>query len=773
LLHLSVFGAWVLPRPCALSLRGDVRLVSQIDPTEVNLVMVQRRGLTFLPSCEGGAISQVAAFAFLALTFVCFLAASAGAQVSVLTQAADPARDGVNSNETQLTPTSTIHKLFTLSLNDPVMGQALILGGVHVSGYPTNILFVTTSPVNSTGAASAYAFNADTGAKLWQFNFPTTALGNTGAPVLDPGLGPHGALFAETKDSATDTYKLHALDVLTGSELAGSPVTISASFNGVGFNSAQENDRPGLLDVNGTIYASFAHQYDTGTYHGWLIGYKYTTGSGFSQNGVWCDTCHGGNEGGIWQGGDGPLYDGSHIYVATGNGSIGGGNYSMSVVQLSPSALGTVESSFLQPNASSLSSKDDDLNGGGMAIIPGTGGKIFIGPSKAGSMYLLNGADLGAGAISSFSASGAVGHSPIGWDSGSAQYVYDWPSGSHILQYCYSGGSLGGGPCHESSFSNGGTLAISSAPDGSNAILWAYGGSELHAMNPNNVSAADYWNSSMSSGDSPGGGPGSFQFIAVANGKVYIPTGNSLIAYGTSGNSTCSASPSTPAGLSASGTTSTGTTLSWSAVTPPSGCTISSYTVLEDGSPIASPGSTSFAVTGLSPSTTYSFAVEANDAAGTSAPSSSVSVTTASTGGFSGPYLLVNENTGKVLNSQGKAVDGTPVTQWREEANVNLEWTFIATSNGYYQLNNVKTKLDAAVDRASTASGAEIVLEPFGTDGNDQWKPVLNSDGSYTFYNLHSGLVLDDQADASTSIPMIQSPAGFSSTQKWNLVSEK
>ncbi|HEX3436188.1 MAG TPA: pyrrolo-quinoline quinone, partial [Pseudacidobacterium sp.] len=74
--------------------------------------------------------------------------------------------------------------------------------------------------------------------------------------------------------------ELHAIDVLAGTELTGSPMTISASADGVSFDSAQENDRTALLDVNGTIYTSFCHMTDSGTYHGWLIGYKYTTGSG-------------------------------------------------------------------------------------------------------------------------------------------------------------------------------------------------------------------------------------------------------------------------------------------------------------------------------------------------------------------------------------------------------------------------------------------------------------------------------------------------------------
>ena len=64
---------------------------------------------------------------------------------------------------------------------------------------------------------------------------------------------------------------------------------------------------------------------DSGTYHGWLIGYKYTTGSGFSPNGVWCDTCSGAgaNQGGLWGGGDGPVFDGTSMFLETGNGSIG------------------------------------------------------------------------------------------------------------------------------------------------------------------------------------------------------------------------------------------------------------------------------------------------------------------------------------------------------------------------------------------------------------------------------------------------------------------
>ncbi|MGB8583577.1 MAG: glycosyl hydrolase family 18 protein [Candidatus Sulfotelmatobacter sp.] len=106
-----------------------------------------------------------------------------------------------------------------------------------------------------------------------------------------------------------------------------------------------------------------------------------------------------------------------------------------------------------------------------------------------------------------------------------------------------------------------------------------------------------------------------------------------LSGTGGSGGSTCATSPNTPTGLAASGTTSSGTSLNWSAVTPPTGCTISNYAILENGSSVGTSSGTTFAVSGLSASTTYSFTVEAVDANGASAPSSAVSVTTLSGGG--------------------------------------------------------------------------------------------------------------------------------------------
>jgi len=94
--------------------------------------------------------------------------------------------------------------------------------------------------------------------------------------------------------------------------------------------------------------------------------------------------------------------------------------------------------------------------------------------------------------------------------------------------------------------------------------------------------------------------------------------------------SACTTVPSVPTGLQASGTTSNSTNLSWTASTVAVNCTLTGYTVFRNGVAVATTSSPNVSITGLSPVTTYSFRVAANDAAGSSAQSSAINVTTLS-----------------------------------------------------------------------------------------------------------------------------------------------
>jgi len=99
-------------------------------------------------------------------------------------------------------------------------------------------------------------------------------------------------------------------------------------------------------------------------------------------------------------------------------------------------------------------------------------------------------------------------------------------------------------------------------------------------------------------------------------------------------NTSCTSVPSVPTGLTATASSSTAIGLSWSAVTPPANCTISSYTVY--GGTTANPTTvvasgltgTTYSNTGLSASTTYYYIVKAVDAYGTSAASAQAQATT-------------------------------------------------------------------------------------------------------------------------------------------------
>jgi fibronectin type 3 domain-containing protein len=112
--------------------------------------------------------------------------------------------------------------------------------------------------------------------------------------------------------------------------------------------------------------------------------------------------------------------------------------------------------------------------------------------------------------------------------------------------------------------------------------------------------------------------------------------GESLCASSTT--SSCTTVPSAPTGLTATAPSSSAISLTWTAVTPPANCTISSYSVYRSTTSGFTPGSgnliasgvtsPSYTNTGLTASTTYYYVVEAVDADGTSAASAQATATT-------------------------------------------------------------------------------------------------------------------------------------------------
>jgi fibronectin type 3 domain-containing protein len=124
--------------------------------------------------------------------------------------------------------------------------------------------------------------------------------------------------------------------------------------------------------------------------------------------------------------------------------------------------------------------------------------------------------------------------------------------------------------------------------------------------------------------------------IAFTNGTIDQPMINGVEVLGSS--TSCSTVPSAPTGLTATATSSSAISLSWTAVTPPANCSISSYNVYRSttsgftasSSNLIASGvtGTTYSNTGLAASTTYYYLVEAVDADGTSTSSSQASAET-------------------------------------------------------------------------------------------------------------------------------------------------
>ena len=164
----------------------------------------------------------------------------------------DNTRQGLNAQETALTLANVNSTSFGLLGNYPVDGRVdaapLYVGGLSLqTGTEThtdNVIYVATEN------DSVYALNAATGAQEWKTsvlgvnekpsddhhcNQVTPVIGITSTPVIDRSYGANGAIFLVglTKDaSGKYHHRLHALDLTTGAELAGSPTEIAASSPG-------------------------------------------------------------------------------------------------------------------------------------------------------------------------------------------------------------------------------------------------------------------------------------------------------------------------------------------------------------------------------------------------------------------------------------------------------------------------------------------------------------------------------------------------------------
>lgn len=118
----------------------------------------------------------------------------------------------------------------------------------------------------------------------------------------------------------------------------------------------------------------------------------------------------------------------------------------------------------------------------------------------------------------------------------------------------------------------------------------------------------------------------------------------------------------------------------------------------------------------------------------------------------SGTYEIVNVTSNMALSVTSNASYGAVVQQAYTGA-ATQKWTFTITNGGYCQIKNASSGLVINVQAASALPGAKVIqyagqgMNP----GNDQWLPVVNTDGTYSFYNLNSLKALDNTAASTAS----------------------
>jgi putative pyrroloquinoline-quinone binding quinoprotein len=511
--------------------------------------------------------------------------------VSVLTQHNDNSRLGWNDNETALTTTNVntqqFGEVFTLTVDDQVYAQPLVVGHVNIGGSNHNVVLIAT--VNNT----LYAYDGDDGTPYWQKNFTAPGMrppqhsdmtgacngsytdfsgniGIVGTPVIDAGTGTM-YFVARSTTASTFVQFLHAVNIVDGSEMPGSPTQITATSAGNGdgnvngvisFDSQRQNQRQGLTLVNGTVYVTFSSHCDWGPYHGWILGYDAST----MQQRIVYNATPNGYAGGMWESGTGMAADAAgNLYVVTGNGTVGDAgdptnptNRAESALKLTPTGSTLRVASYFTPNNYQFLN-DNDLDYGGMGafLIPNSG--LYLTGAKDGKLYLLNKDAMGGylpssnqvqQVVSLGSGNANMHCQPAYYKGSSKEFVYIWSENEPLLAMQFDRASnllssqgqvvsSTAGPTGQS----GAILSVSSngSQDGT-GILWASyasNGDAEHTVSPGILRAFDanditkeLWNNQLKPRDA-GGYYAKFAAPTIANGHVYLPTfSNRVVVYG-------------------------------------------------------------------------------------------------------------------------------------------------------------------------------------------------------------------------------------------------
>jgi outer membrane protein assembly factor BamB len=494
----------------------------------------------------------------------------------VLTYHNDVGRTGQNLEEKILRLDNVrpekFGKVGFLASDGLVDAEPLYAPNLTIGGRAHNAVFVATEH------DSVFAFDADTLSLLWHVTVlgvnetpsddrgcaqVSPEMGITATPVI--GMKGDGGLIyvvAMSKDGNGNYYqRLHALDITSGAETAGSPATITATFPNrkgqVTFDAKQYKERASLLLQDGIIYTTWASHCDLGDYTGWIIGYNAET----LQLAKVLNVTPNGSAGAIWMSGAGPSADvEGHIYLLDGNGTFDKtltasgfpilGDFGNAFLKLSArDAKLSVADYFNVHNTGAESNRDEDLGSGGALVLPDrtdVSGKVWqlaVGAGKDKRVYVVNRNSMGKFNVQGDAAiyqklDNALAGAEFGMPAYFNNIVYFGAVGDALKAFPIANAKLASHPVSMSAatFAYPGTTPSISANGTSNGIVWAVEarGSDagvLHAYDASNLEKELYSSAAVA------GGRDAFadnKFITpmIANGKVYVGTAMGVTVFG-------------------------------------------------------------------------------------------------------------------------------------------------------------------------------------------------------------------------------------------------
>ncbi len=424
------------------------------------------------------------------------LGALAGqAAASGITNAGDDLRTGWYPNSSAITPQlvsgGTFGQLWSASVEGSVYAQPLLDNGT---------LLVATEKNR------VYGLDQSTGAVKWEKELGTPwnpndlscgdltpSIGVTATPVIDTATNiaymTHKTYVSGTSGPAR--WYMDAISMSSGAEQPGFPVELSgAAQNDPArvFEPKTQLQRPGLLLLEGVVYAAFGSHCDREPWQGWIFG--VSTAGTVTARYVDNTTKEGA---GIWQSGAGLTSDGpGTILFSTGNGGAPSepaaganppANLGESVVRVRVQPDGSLKAvDFFAPfDAPKLDEYDADFASGGVTALPseyfGTPAvpHLAVAVGKQGYVYLLNRDSLGGIAQGPGGADNVVQR--LGPRGGVWSRPGVWPGDGGYVYIPTSSGSSAGGKLdvYKYGLSGGGAPSLSLAASSEDAFGWGSG----------------------------------------------------------------------------------------------------------------------------------------------------------------------------------------------------------------------------------------------------------------------------------------------------------